>query len=330
MSEDSRIPARPAEHLPHAHDDGGSGSSHGAQRPPLPHAHDDGLAAEIEARRRRWLDAGWPAPDAVLITGSGIEVDLGSPVAGPWPFAEFLPFHPEPIQGHAGTVEVAATAAGRHLLVSRGRLHLYQGCTPAEVVFLVRLGALLGAGALVVGNAAGSLRRDLPEGSIVAISDHLNLTGHNPLRGQPPAAWGPQFPDLCDAYDADLRRRLVDIGREAGIRVHEGVYVGLLGPSYETPAEIRAYRALGGDLVGMSTVQEVIAARHMGLRVLGFSLVTNMAAGMEGAHLDHEDVLRVGAGAAGQVARLLRGLLDDEELWRRPSSSCGSPASPAA
>ena len=310
MQEDSRIAARQAE--------------------PSATARDDGLAEEVEARRRWWLDAGWPTPDALLIAGSGIEVDLGRPVAGPWPFAELFPFHPEPIEGHAGSVELAATAAGRHVLISRGRLHLYQGCSPAEVVFLVRLGALLGAGTLVVTNAAGSLRRDLPEGSIAAISDHLNLTGHNPLRGETPAAWGPRFPDLCDAYDPELRLRLVAIGREAGIRVREGVYVGLLGPSYETPAEIRAYRALGGDLVGMSTVQEVIAARHMGLRVLGFSLVTNMAAGMEGARLDHEDVLKVGAGAGGQVARLLDGLLADEAMWRRPSSSSADSSQPPA
>ena len=281
---------------------------------------DTGLSAELEESRKRWLDAGWPRPDALLVTGSGLSLDLGAPAAGPWPFGDLLPFDVEAIEGHAATAEVVETRDGRVVLYCRGRLHAYQGYTPAQVVYIVRLAALLGAGSLVVANAAGSLRRDLPPGSIAAISDHVNLTGLNPLRGRLPGGWGPRFPDLACAYDPALRRRFAELGRDAGIPVGEGVYLGLLGPSYETPAEIRAYQALGVDLVGMSTVLEVIAARHMGLRVLGFSLVTNMGVGLEEGPVDHEDVLRIGSNAAAGLARLTSDLLADGVLWDSESN----------
>ena len=281
---------------------------------------DTGLSAELEESRKRWLDAGRPRPDALLVTGSGLSLDLGAPVAGPWPFGDLLPFDVEAIEGHATTAEMVETRDGRFVLYCRGRLHAYQGYTPAQVVYMVRLAALLGAGSLVITNAAGSLRRDLPPGSIAAITDHVNLTGLNPLLGRLPASWGPQFPDLADAYDPALRRRFAQLGHDAGIPVGVGVYLGLLGPSYETPAEIRAYQALGVDLVGMSTVLEVIAARHMGLRVLGFSLVTNMGVGIEDGPIDHEDVLQVGSSAAAGIARLTSDLLTDDVLWHRKSN----------
>ncbi len=281
---------------------------------------DTGLNAELEASRGRWLEAGWPRPEAVLVTGSGLDLDLGQRVAEPWPFGELLPFDVEAIEGHAATAEVVRMKTGRLVLHCRGRLHAYQGYTPAQVVYLVRLAALLGARSLVITNAAGSLRADLPPGSIVAISDHINLTGLNPLRGRLPATWGPQFPDLADAYDPGLRRRFAELGEQAGVPVGEGVYAGLLGPSFETPAEIRAYRTLGADLVGMSTVLEVIAARHMGLRVLGFSLVTNMGVGLVDEPVDHQDVLRIGSRASSDVARLISDLFVDDASWNVESS----------
>lgn len=278
------------------------------------------LADELEESRKRWLDAGRPRPEALLVTGSGLSLDLGAPAAGPWPFEDLLPFDVEAVEGHEATIELVETPDGRFLLYCRGRLHAYQGYTPAQVVYLVRLAALLGAGSLVITNAAGSLRRDSPPGSIVVLSDHVNLTGLNPLRGRLPASWGPRFPDLADAYDPALRRRFVELGHDAGIPVGDGVYLGLLGPSYETPAEIRAYQTLGVDLVGMSTVLEVIAASHMGLRVLGFSLVTNMGVGLVDGPVDHEDVLRVGSSAAADVARLTSDLIADGVLWRATSN----------
>jgi len=276
---------------------------------------DTGLAAELERSRRRWLEAGHPAPDALLVTGSGLTPDLGEPSAGPWSFGDLLPFDVQAIEGHAAAAELVRTRSGGHLLVCRGRLHAYQGYSPAQVVYLVRFAALLGARTLIVTNAAGSLRPDLPPGSIVAISDHVNLTGLNPLRGQLPANWGPQFPDLADAYDPALRRRSAECAEREGLALGEGVYLGVLGPSFETPAEIRAFRTLGADLVGMSTVLEVIAARHMGLRVLGLSLVSNMAVGMtEEPIVDHGDVLRIANEASAGLARLLTALLADGEI----------------
>ena len=278
---------------------------------------DTSLAAELDESRRRWLEAGIPTPEALLVTGSGLSLDLGEPAAGPWPFSDLVPFDIEAIEGHAATAELVQTSNGGLVLYSRGRLHAYQGYTAAQVVYLVRLSALLGARSLVITNAAGSLRADLPPGSIAAISDHVNLTGLNPLRGRLPGDWGPRFPDLAGAYDPALRRRLVQLGLAAGIPVGEGVYLGLLGPSYETPAEIRAYRSLGVDLVGMSTVLEVIAARHMGLRVLGLSLVTNMGVGIVDEPVDHQDVLRIGDRASSDVSRLISDLFGDGAFWNR-------------
>ncbi len=275
------------------------------------------LAPELEAGRRRWLDAGLPRPTTLLVTGSGLDLDLGAPAAGPWPFDELLPFDVEAIDGHAATAELIETESGRLLAYCRGRIHAYQGYTPAEVVYLVRLFGLLGADTLVITNAAGSLDPLLRPGAIAAISDQLNLTGLNPLRGRLPPDWGPRFPDLADAYDPTLRRTFLELGRRLGMDIGEGVYLGLLGPSYETPAEIRAYRALGADLVGMSTVLEVIAARHLGLRVLGLSLITNMGVGMEDDPVNHEEVLDVGRDAAPRLARLLRALIASDALGQR-------------
>ncbi len=273
---------------------------------------DSSLATELEDAARGWREAGHAAPDAALITGSGLGLEVGERLAGPWPFAELLPFDVEAIEGHAVSAELVSTGSDLRLLHCRGRLHAYQGYTPGQVVFLVRLAALLGAGCLIVTNAAGSLNEELPVGSVAAISDHVNLTGLNPLRGRLPADWGPQFPDLADAYDPALRHRLAELAAQAGMTMGEGVYLGVLGPSFETPAEIRAFRGMGADLVGMSTVLEVIAARHMGMRVLGLSLVTNMGVGLADDPIDHQDVLQIGREASPGVARLIADLLADD------------------
>jgi purine-nucleoside phosphorylase len=184
------------------------------------------------------------------------------------------------------------------------------------VVFTVRLARLLGAHTLVVTNAAGGIYEGARPGDLALIRDHINFTGLNPLRGALPDGWGPRFPDLIGAYDPDLRGRAREIAAAQGLTLSEGVYVGLLGPSYETPAEVEALRRLGGDLVGMSTVLEVIAARHMGMRCLGLSLVTNPAAGIGGGTLDHADVLEVSQGVAREVRELLAALLDDAAMSR--------------
>lgn len=269
---------------------------------------------ELESARQRWLDRGWPRPDVALVAGSGLSISLGEPVAGPEPLADWLPFPVGSVAGHDHSLELLAAGGGRHALSFRGRLHSYQGYDAAQVAFPVRLAARLGARVLIMTNAAGGVRADWPAGTLVAITDHLNLTGLNPLRGEPPAAWGPRFPDMATAYDPALVDRARRHARDLGFELATGVYAGLAGPSYETPAEVRMLRVLGADLAGMSTVLEVIAARHLGMRSLVLSLVTNPGAGVTETPLDHEDVLVAGRQAAGRVAALLGALLADPAL----------------
>lgn len=270
--------------------------------------------AELEQATARWRGLGRPAPDVALVAGSGLAVDLGAPIAGPEPLADWLPFPVRPVPGHRHEIELLELASGRRILYFRGRIHGYQGYAPGDVVFPIRFAALLGARVLVMTNAAGGVRPEWPAGTLATVSDQLNLTGSNPLFGDPPAAWGARFPDMLDAYDPGLRGRAKSLARELGLALAEGVYAGLNGPSYETPAEVRMLRTLGADLVGMSTVHEIIAARHLGLKCLVLSLVANPAAGVSGAPLHHEEVLAAGRAAASQVKALLAALLADPGL----------------
>lgn len=274
----------------------------------------DHLEPQLQDAVGNWQGRGWPRPKAMVVSGSGLATHLGRCIVGPTPWAEILPFPVWGIEGHPLEVELLEPSAGRVVLYSRGRLHAYQGFTPAQVVFTVRLTALLGAEILVLTNSSGGLRPQHRAGDLVVIRDHLNLTGMNPLAGALPPAWGPQFPDLVTAYDLALRKLIAKSAQELGIAVSEGVYAGLAGPSYETPAEVRMLRSLGGDVVGMSTVLEVIAAHHMGLRCACLSLISNPAAGVTDEILDHADVLARGKEAAGKIARLLERLLAHPEL----------------
>jgi purine-nucleoside phosphorylase len=271
-------------------------------------------AAPLARALESWQERGWPRPDVLVVSGSGLAVDLGEPVAGPVPLRELLPFPVHAVVGHPLAAEMLAPAPGRHALYLRGRLHSYQGYTAHQVVFTVRLARLLGAGTLLMTNAVGGLRADLGPGDLVAIADHVNLIGLNPLRGELPAAWGPRFPDMVDAYDPALRRLAHATAERLGIALADGVYAALAGPSYETPAEVRMLRTLGADIAGMSTALEVIAARHMGMRCLSISLVSNKAAGVTGEPIDHDEVLEAGRAAAGDVGRLLTALLADPAL----------------
>ena len=210
--------------------------------------------------------------------------------------------------GHVGVLALG-TLGGVAVAAMRGRAHLYEGVSAENVVFGVRVLGKLGIKALVVTNACGGIDETLRPGQLVLISDHVNLQGRSPLVGPNDESLGPRFPDLSDAYDPELRTSAREAAERLGIELGEGVYVGWLGPQFETPAEIRFMRAVGGQLVGMSTVQEVIAARHMGIRCLGISVVTNMAAGVLPERIDHERVLEVGAQAAGALTSLLRELL---------------------
>lgn len=275
----------------------------------------DPLVQDLQATVGRWDARGWPRPDVMVVAGSGLaSTDLGRRLEGPVSWGEVLPFPVRGIAGHPLELELLEPRDGRVVLFSRGRLHAYQGYTPAQVVFTVRLAALLGARVLVLTNSSGGLHPHHRPGDLVLLADHANFTGLNPLYGVLPESWGPQFPDMATAYDPALRRRFLELAAETGVRVSEGVYVGVLGPSYETPAEVAAFRSLGGDVVGMSTVLEVIAGHHMGLRCAALSLVSNPAAGVTDEVLDHADVLARGREAAGKVSRLLSRLLAHPEL----------------
>jgi purine-nucleoside phosphorylase len=224
------------------------------------------------------------------------------------PYAEIPGWPVSTAVGHTGTL-VLGTLDGIPVAVMRGRAHLYEGIGGERVVFGVRVLGALGIRSLVVTNASGGINPDFEPGQLVLISDHVNLQGTSALVGPNDESLGPRFPDMSDAYDPELRARAHEAAARLGLELGEGVYAAWLGPQFETPAEIRFMRAVGGDLAGMSTVQEVIAARHMGIRVLGISVVTNMAAGVLPEKIDHEVVLEVGARAAGSVTALLRELV---------------------
>jgi purine-nucleoside phosphorylase len=244
-----------------------------------------------------------------MILGSGLggladEVEAHVEI----PYAEIPGWPVSTTVGHAGVL-VLGTIAGAPVAIMRGRVHLYEGIGADRVVFGVRVLGRLGIRSLVVTNAAGGINVGYRPGQLVLVSDHVNLQGASALVGPNDDSLGPRFPDMSDAYDPELRARARGAASRLGIELAEGVYAAWLGPQFETPAEIRFLRAIGGDLAGMSTVQEVIAARHMGIRCLAVSVVTNMAAGVVDEKIDHEAVLEVGAAAAGDLASLLRALV---------------------
>jgi purine-nucleoside phosphorylase len=224
------------------------------------------------------------------------------------PYAEIPGWPVSTAVGHAGTL-VLGELAGVPVAVMRGRAHLYEGVAAARVVFGVRVLGRLGIESLVLTNACGAIDPAVATGTLVAVSDHLNLQGTSPLVGPNDETLGPRFPDMSDAYDPAYRALAREAAQRLGIPLGEGVYAAWLGPAFETPAEIRMLRTLGADLVGMSTVPEVLAARHMGIRCLALSCVTNAAAGVLPEPIDHERVLEVGARAAGDLVVLLREVL---------------------
>ena len=244
-------------------------------------------------------------PRIGLVLGSGlgpVAEAIAQPVVVPY---RELPGFPEPgVDGHAGRL-VAGTLARVEIACLQGRSHAYEGHPPDRLALPVRTLRRLGCEVLLLTNAAGSLRPAIGPGRLMMITDHINTSGVNPLIGPNDPGLGPRFFDLTEAYDANIRAALRAAATEAGIALAEGVYVMVSGPNYETPAEIRAFARLGGDAVGMSTVPEVLAARHCGLRVGAISLITNLAAGLGGPDLDHADVLATGRAASADLSRLL-------------------------
>jgi purine-nucleoside phosphorylase len=271
-----------------------------------------GLETLIEQHKsavERFDLLGWPRPEVALVSGSGLAIDLGERTHGPIQLEFLLPFESHAIEGHPHVVEMFEPIPGRPVLYFKGRLHSYQGYSAHETVFPVRLAALLGAKALVMTMATGGLQPHHRPGDLVLIKDHLNLTGLNPLRGQLPPEWGPRFPDMGAAYDPRLRELTLGAASELGIPLAEGIYAGMAGPSYETPAEVRMLRLLGGDVTGMSTVLEIIAAHHMGMRCLCVSMVSNPGAGLSDVPVTHEDVLAAAQAASVNLKALLGAVL---------------------
>ncbi len=265
-----------------------------------------GAAERAAVVVRERLQAGPPVLGLVLGSGLG---DLAERIEGARriPYAEVPGFAATTVPGHAGAL-IAGTLSGRPVLALAGRFHMYEGHAASVAAFPVRVLHALGTPALLLSNAAGGIRRTFRPGDLMVVNDHVNLTWRNPLVG----AMVPgdlRFPDLSRPYDARLRALLHASAREAGTVLHDGVYAGLSGPSYETPAEVRMLERLGADAVGMSTVPEVIVANAIGLPVAAISCITNVAAGLSLAPVDHRDVLRVTAGAAARFAALVMALV---------------------
>ena len=224
------------------------------------------------------------------------------------PYAEIPGWPPATAVGHAGKLILGKLGA-LELAVMAGRAHLYEGYSPSQAAYGVRVLRRLGVASMVFTNAAGGINLALERGGLVLISDHINLQGSNPLVGPNDDAAGPRFPDMSDAYCRRFREAAKQVAVDLCIPLPEGVYAGMLGPCYETPAEIRYLRAIGADVVGMSTVPEVIVANHLGMRVLGISCVTNMAAGILPQKITHEEVLETGDMVRDTLARFLKALL---------------------
>ncbi len=246
-------------------------------------------------------------PQIGLVLGSGLGALAESLAeAERIPYSEIPHIPKTTVSGHSGTLCLGRLDEVR-VACLQGRVHLYEGHETDKVVFAVRLLAHLGCSAVLLTNAAGGLSPSFHPGTLMLIADHLNLTGHNPLRGPNDDSLGPRFPDMTQAYDLSLRQLAQQTAQEQGIELAQGVYAGLLGPTYETPAEIAMYRTMGADAVGMSTVLEVIALRHMGVRAAAVSCITNMAAGMGEQPLEHTEVEETANRVRDVFVRLMTG-----------------------
>ncbi len=248
-------------------------------------------------------------PQIGVVLGSGLG-DFAGSLGGAvtMPYGELPHWPASRVIGHDGKL-VVGKAAGKTIAALAGRIHLYEGYDVGTVTFAIRALGLLGVRTLVLTNAAGGVNTGFSKGALMVIDDHVNLTGHNPLVGDNDERFGPRFPDMTEVYSSRLRGIADSAGKAMGLLLPHGVYVALLGPSYETPAEIRYLRTIGADAVGMSTVPEAIVARHMNMDVLGVSCITNMAAGVLPQPLDHADVMETARRIRGQFIALLEGII---------------------
>lgn len=249
------------------------------------------------------------APKIALVLGSGLGAfadEFEEPVG--IPYQEIPGFVSSTALGHAGRL-VVGKVGGVPVLAMQGRVHYYEGYSLEEVTFPIRTFKLMGIETLILTNAAGGVDIELSQGALMVISDHLNLMGVNPLRGPNDERFGPRFPDMSEVYARDLQEMVGEEAKALGVTIRRGVYAALSGPSYEAPAEIHMLRAFGADAVGMSTVPEAIVARHMGMKVLGISCITNMAAGISEQPINHEEVIETGERVRSTFTKLLRKLI---------------------
>jgi purine-nucleoside phosphorylase len=266
------------------------------------------VVEQAVAYLKRTLPSGF-VPGTAVVLGSGFGgLAESARIQTRLSYGQIPGMLPSSVAGHKGEL-LAGTLGSKPVLIFSGRNHYYEGHSLAQAALPARLAAGLGVRTLVLTAAVGGIRRSLRTGDLVVLSDHLNFMGDNPLRGAHSEAWGPRFPDLSDCYDAGLRKRALALAKKRKVRAFPGVYVAVSGPSYETPAEIRAFGRLGGDVVGMSTVPEAVAARQMGLKVLALCHVSNAAAGVSKAKLDHGDVLAAGRASAERLSAYLSELV---------------------
>jgi purine-nucleoside phosphorylase len=248
-------------------------------------------------------------PRIALVLGSGLGAfadEFANAIRIPY---KKIPHYPQSTAiGHAGQL-VIGKVGNVAVAGMQGRVHLYEGYSAKQVTFPIRVFSRMGIQAVIVTNAAGGINLNYSEGALVALRDHINLQAANPLIGPNDDRFGPRFPDMTRAYDPEFRGFVAEEGRKLKLNLHEGVYLAVAGPNYETPAEIHAFRTLGADLVGMSTVLEVIAARHSNIRVMGISCVTNMAAGITGSPLTAEEVFETGARVKNDFIGLLKAVI---------------------
>jgi inosine/guanosine/xanthosine phosphorylase family protein len=254
-----------------------------------------------------------PFPKTALILGSGLG-PLADKIADATdvPYGDIPGFPVPTVAGHQGRLRVG-TLAGQPVACMQGRLHAYEGHPAQAIAVPIRILRRMGVERLILTNASGGLKPHLPAGTLMLVEDHINFSGQNPLVGPNDESFGPRFPDMSHAYDSGLRAQFAAAAAKAGVTLERGVYVHVLGPSFETPAEIRMFVALGADAVGMSTVPECIAAVHCGIRVAALSVITNLAAGLSTVPLTHEETLAEAAKAYDRVERLMLGFFSNSE-----------------
>jgi purine-nucleoside phosphorylase len=249
-------------------------------------------------------------PETAIVLGSGLG-DFSDTLldAIATPYADLPHWPPSTVAGHAGRL-VVGTVAGRRIAALSGRVHYYEGHDLGTVVFATRVMARLGVRRVILTNAAGGINTAFAQGALMIIDDHINMLGSNPLIGPNDDRFGPRFPDMSEVYSARLRGIADEAARARGVPVSHGIYVAVHGPSYETPAEIRFFRTMGADAIGMSTVPEAIAARHMGLEVLGISCISNAAAGVLPQPIDHREVLATMQRVRNSFVSLIEGIIE--------------------